>query len=389
MSKTYYQKDNPTKIVTIVNENDSQDSFYQLSNGQMIKKDVFAKYYELSPSMPVRENPTRMSDNSINPDNFFKPSLVVSQNDIQSLKNTDPSRGALDGVDRTEVLLNTSNKTKNAEPFINEGIRHQNEPPKNEGIVQQVDPTKMIIPNNTKSDVSGYKVYDNDDDAYADFLRQSSQPQAKPQPKPQIPQMDEIESLYEDEKLAYGIPEAEKRKDLRLKKYKQLPMEQSNQPQNNPIGEQQYSQFDSSEMMFRSFKRNHDIEIKVEFNEKISKPEFIKLMMENMEGDIVSFYKKLIVQDIRNNFKVIEDEVEKQLNEHIFGTDSSKKSSPKKSSPKKSVSKKKDVIISSEKISGKVTKSGKQTYKYIDEDGKVKELLPETAEQKNLKPLKK
>ncbi|MFW6233350.1 MAG: hypothetical protein ACOC3Z_01670, partial [Nanoarchaeota archaeon] len=155
----------------------------------------------------------------------------------------------------------------------------------------------------------------------------------------------------------------------------------------NPIGVQppQQNYLDPSEMMFKSFKRNHDVKISLDFSNKIGNPDFIKMMMENIDGDIIGYYKKIIVKDIMDNFKKVEDEVEKQLNEIIFGEP---KTTKKRTVTKKTKKKVEAKEKSEELIPGKVTKSGKQTYKYTDEEGNIKELLPETAEQKGLKPLK-
>jgi hypothetical protein len=316
MNKSYYKKDDPTKIVSIVDN--SQDAFYQLSNGQMIKKDVFLKYYEESENIPqtsVNESfkPRKSNTGEINPDTFFTSSTIVNQNDIMKLKNADPSKGALDGQERTEIVLNTANKTKDTKPVFNESVRQPLKPIQNESIVQQVDESTLPIPDHTNTNVSQYKVYEDEDEAYNDFINNSTTPQTTtPITKPQQPKV-EVDQLYEDEKLTFGVEEADRRKNLRLKRTNK-PIEQEQQVQQIV-----QSQIDPTQMMFKTFKRNHEIKINVEFTDKIGNPDFIKLMMENMDGDIVGFYKNLIVEKIQNNFKLIEDEIEKQIKLEIFG----------------------------------------------------------------------
>jgi hypothetical protein len=50
-------------------------------------------------------------------------------------------------------------------------------------------------------------------------------------------------------------------------------------------------------------------------------------MLENIDGDIVAYYKKLIMKNILANISEIEDKVEYEIRKEIFGEDSVK---PKK-----------------------------------------------------------
>ena len=225
-------------------------------------------------------------------------------------------KGAVEGTDRTEITLNTTNTTKNAKPFINKSVK-QPIKQQNENIIQQVDPTTMPIPNNTNIDVSQYRVYEDEDDAYNDLVNNSGNIPVQQPSKPKQPQI-EVDQLYEDEKMAYGWEEADRRRNIRLKKPTQPLVQSIVETQEVITKKIQEPQMDPVEMMFKTFKRNHEIKINIEFIDKIGKPDFIKLMIENMDGDIVDFYKKLIVENIKNNFKFIEDEVEKQLRKEIF-----------------------------------------------------------------------
>jgi hypothetical protein len=421
MSKSYYKKDDPTKVVSIVD--DTQAAYYELSDGVMVKKDIFKKYYVERDNVPfINESFTpRKSNDHIDPATFFTSSSIVNEKDIQMLKNADPSKGIIDGAERTEILLNTSNKVKDAKPIINESARQSLKPQsiQNENIIQQVDETTLPIPDHTNVDVSSYKVYDNEDDAYNDFTNQSNNPRPVEQPKPQVqkPKI-EVDQLYEDEKVAFGKEEADRRRNIRLKR--------TGQPASDiQVAEekiQHQPQIDPTEMMFKTFKRNHEIKINVEFTDKIANPDFIKLMMENMDGDIVGFYKKSITDNIMNNFKIIEDEIEKQIKKEIFEREEDKKDDelinfdPKALIDKiqkltnQIVDKSDEIIIddelsdsdyldeevdksidgeeSNDLISGGITSSGKQLYKYIDDKGRIRDVLPETAEKNGWIPYK-
>ncbi len=403
MTVAYYKKDDPTKVVKIVD--DTKEAFYELSNGQMIKKDVFFKYYAPMENTPVNESvrPVRNTNSGdfIDPNSFFNSSTIVNQTDIMKIKNADPSKGAIDGSPRTEILLNTTNRTKDAKPFINESIRPN--APRSEAIVQEVDESTLPIPDHTNTDVSKYKVYDNDDDAYADFIGHANNPQTQQAPPPQRPTSpppSEAEQLYDDEKMVYGEEEANRRRDIRLKKVtKTLSNNTSSDTQVQTEQKiQQPQMMDPTEMMFKTFKRNYDIKINVEFTDKIANPEFIKMMMENMDGDIINFYKKLVLENITKNFKVVEDEVEKQLKRVIYGEETIIETPivvTERIPEVPIVEVIEEPLVETSEIDengitlipGGKTAAGKQLYKYIDERGRVREVLPNSAKIKGWKPL--
>lgn len=340
MSQFYKKDDAQRKIVTIVDE---QDIFYQLSDGQMIKKDIFNKYYLpfVSKQNTNINNPPLNESSEIDPVSFFN-TPSVKQDVIQKIKNTDTSN-----IPDVKMPPQVVNKPIDNLP---------NQQMVNESIVKQVE--DLPIPNNTNTDVSQYKVYDNDDDAYQDFIKKNQHPPIQQPPTPTPKPLSEIDQLFEDEKMAFGEEEAIKRRDIRLKKNPVVQRQTTEQTQSN-------HQFDPSEMMFKSFKRNHPISVTIKFEDKIGNPDFVKMMMENMDGDIVGYYKKIIMNNIINNIKHVEDEVERCIKLEIFGEEPE-----------------------DELIPGGKTKAGKQLYKYIDENGKIIEMLPTTAKKKNLKPYK-
>lgn len=131
--------------------------------------------------------------------------------------------------------------------------------------------------------------------------------------------------------------EKQKLKDSELSKYKQVSEEGENKPiYNNP----NYPEYDPNIKMdrdktkkipiveknpdeemykfFKGFKKNHKITIELKFEEMISDPEFLKLMMNNFEADIIKYYTIEIFKNIANNPKKVEDEIYKQLEEIIL-----------------------------------------------------------------------
>jgi hypothetical protein len=189
------------------------------------------------------------------------------------------------------------------------------------------------------------------------------------------------EELYQDEISMYGLNEANNRRKIRMKKQPQS-QSQTNTVNNSQTQSLNYQQpVNPSEMIFKSFKRNHDITINIEFKDKIGSPEFVKMMLENIEGDIIGYYKNLIMDNIMNKVSEVENEVEYQIIKEIYGEDEANKFKFKKTETK---------FEETEKVTpkiGSITKSGQQKYFYYDESGKEVELLPKSAEKKKLKPV--
>lgn len=310
----YFNVNNPSQLVTITGE---QSSFYQLSDGNMIKKDAFmSKYQPVLEDFESNSTPASTYDASkdfVDPTSFFNITPVINNTEIEKLKNIDPTDINVNDNNRTQVVNKTTER-----PILN-----------NESLVSQVE--NITIPNNTNTDVSQYKVYDNDDDAYEDLVRQSKtqQPQQTQQPiKSTVDPMIEINSQYTDELFAYGEEEAMKRKNKRLSRLNSVSEQDNTQQPIEQVGTQEYlkvspsiptiPEIDPFKMMFSTFKRNHEVVFNVQFKDKIGKPEFIKMMMENMDGDIIGFYKKMIMDNIMKNLSIIEDVVEKEL-KNILG----------------------------------------------------------------------
>lgn len=305
MSK-FFNVNNPNEIVTIISEH---PMFYQLSDGNMIKKETFSTKYQ-----PVLEGfeyeEFNQSSDIIDPNSFFAPQQIINQDDISSIVNTDTTN-MVDSNERTTVIKK--------DELTN--------------VYQQSVASQSV--QNTQSKI------------------------------------DEINHMYDDEKMVYGEAEATLRRNKRLKPYTQQTQEVVNTP---PQHTQPVQQIDPVKMMFSTFKRNHEITFNFEFKDKIANPEFIKLMVENMDGDIIGYYKDLIMKNIINNISDIEQIVEDKLNIIINGEQKQKKSFV----PRESL----------ELIKGGVSKSGKQLYKYINDKGNIVELLPETASKKKFIPYK-
>lgn len=310
----YFNVNNPSNVVTITLDH---GNFYQLSDGNMIKKDTFdSKYQPILEGFEhemIQEKSTQIVNSDfIDPTSFFSATSSINASEIDKLKNVNTNNvPEVSDLNRTQVVNKSIPDNPTQQPNLNEGI------------ITQVDPKNMVIPNNTNTNVSQYKVYENDDDAYEDFIKNSNVPQQAPKPQQQgvtKAQLDEVDSLFEDEKLVYGIEEANKRKTKRMNKLNNIPEPIVEAPKIEVVKEvksEPIPQFDPIKMMFSTFKRSHEVVFNIQFKDKIANPDFIKMMMENMDGDIVGYYKKIIVENIMKNINIIEDVVETELKKII------------------------------------------------------------------------
>lgn len=326
MEQKYFNVKNPNEQVTIINE---QSNFYQLSSGTMIKKDSFNEKYQ--PVLAGFENETvndvpiftPTNNDVVDPNAFFSTKINLDTTEINKLKNVDTSK-IVDQVERTQVVNDTS-----------KGIQQ----------IQQQPTTQLAQQNiNQQAEISN------------------------------------INRMFDDEKMVYGENEATLRRNKRLQKL--LPPSQQVQSPQQPVHNDikipsvQQPKQDPMQMMISTFKKVHEITFNIEFKDKIASPEFIKLMMQNMDGDIISYYKDMVMNNITTNIKMIEDIVEKTLKDEIGIDDVDETITIK---PKKTTK----LVV------GKLNKSGKQLYKYINDKGKIVELLKTTAEKKGFKPFEK
>lgn len=404
MSNRFFNVKNPKQTVTIIGD---QDKFYELSDGNMIKKDTFMqKYQPVIEGYEANELETNIQNTTnqgnpgvLDPESFFN-STSLPSDVINGFKEADTSK-ITDFVDNNRSTVNYNNTEQMTKKTPN----------MNESLVKPME--RQEIPNNTNTDVSQYKVYDDDDEAYNDFIKNNNiEKPEQEKPKPQMTDIDkqkqQIEVLFLDEKEAFGEQEAITRRSKRLLKIKE---QSTPSPVQSELSSIQHSQTEhpeqlsAIEMMFSTFKRKHDISINVEFKDKIGEPDFIKMMVENMDGDIVGYYKKLIMKNIMGNLSKIEEAVERTIHFEIFGEELSEEKTInnnlytvtdiKEDEKSKNINNIESPVNDNvtfdgvELIPGGTTKSGKQKYKFIDDKGKVKELLFNTAKGKGYKPLLK
>ena len=191
-------------------------------------------------------------------------------------------------------------------------------------------------------DLSQYKVYENEDDSVADFERRTQQAQPPLRPRPQPPV---YQDPYHQVDSSYAQPY-------------QPPVEQVMEGGMQPPPSY-LSPEEESFRFFKGFKRAYPIKLAVDFDERIAEPNFIRMMVTNMEGDIIKFYTKEIMNRIYNDPGFLENKIYDKLRTLVFEEEQVKVKKPrtpkpvaKKAAPKKKV--KLDVIQPSHGISGRI-----------------------------------
>lgn len=284
-----FQNNETGDSVSIVGDN---GVFYNLSNGANIKKDIFFQKFT----------------ESVDPASFFQNQSVAGlQNLADQLKNVDTSKVQ-------DIGGNIPPQVKYRQESVSEQLQAPTEY------------REMLLKNYQQEqaykDLSQYQVYENDDDAVADFERRMKQTQPQPQQR-QRPQ-------YQD---PYQEPQ----------QY-QPPVNEGFENRNEypgatgiPGNIQNAPAFVSPEeeafRFFRSFKKVFPITLSVDFDERIAEPGFIKMMAVNYEGDIIKFYTKEFMNRIYNDPGFLENKIYDKLKSLVFEEEQKKVRTPRTPKP--------------------------------------------------------
>jgi hypothetical protein len=279
-----FQNNDNMEIVTIVGDN---GVFYSLSNGANIKRDIFfQKYSEVIPD----------------PSNFFQTQSATNlQSLAEKLKTVDTSK-IPDGDMPAQVR------------YKQDSVSEQVKAPLEYKELLQ----KQRIWEEEHRDLSDYKVYDDDEDAAADFERR-------------------IKTSNQQSRIRQVPPE------YLQDEQNQSANEQVNQSSDgNQSSKSSYvSAEEEAFRFFKSFKKVYPITLSVDFEEKIAQPDFIKLMAVNYEGDIIKYYTKEFMNRIYNDPGFLEIKIYEKLKEIVFAEPSIiKEKKPRATRTTKSVDKK-------------------------------------------------
>ena len=378
-----------------------EGNFLTLNNGMKIDKQLFAQKYA-----PVTEGG---NGSSLNPEDFLnqKTNIQVNpqkNNNIQLNENesiispsgsVDPidflnstNFGGVDGVDNIKKI----DTTKHLE--VREEDRHQiRNVGVEEGTIQRAQSleeqrNELLAKHNSLNPNTTEYVDENDPQAMEKMMNGMKKPEKQTilnenglTEHQEIMRQQHMELKGED-------PYAEKIKKYRMSKGMSAapvknpttPTQQTQQAVAQPVPVAQ----DPTTALFKKFKRNHKLSIKLNIKDKISKPDFIKVMADGLEGDIIQFYSDEIFNSFIENIDDIKKDIYNQIYKNVYGClpeedeiDDDLGTDP--------VDPTDDFFM----IPGKKTKTGSLTFKYINDKGKVVDMIPSNAEKKGYKPATK
>jgi len=261
---TYINKQTGDKVKIIKEE----DLFYTLNDGVKIKKETFSNRYERS--------------DEIDPNEFLNPPSA-----LEKLANQ------LRNVDTSKVINEPEHST-----------RIKMKPPT---VLADNSRTQSPIDNTINNDI---QISESKKQQLIDEYNKKMELGEKNINKPSFMIEDDTNNGY----IEYEMPN---KGEGNIKQTSQ----QNNQNQNQNQKQNQ-PQIDPLQMMFKMFKNNYDITLTFEIKEKIANPQFIEMVMENVDGDAIEYYTKKILNKILNEPLKLKNEIYKQLKEEIYGEDS-------------------------------------------------------------------
>jgi hypothetical protein len=338
-------KDANNEIVTIFSED---VNFYTLSNGVKMKKELFERKF------------TKVDNNIVDANNFLNqqtPLNVINKNKQpqQQMNETQVINTGTEVIDPIDFLNSTS--IPNANQLINElntidtnkvvdvpdSMRQTIIRRDADSNIVDDDPVsieqkkKMLIQEYNRSALASGAppikpnfVDENDEKAIDRFLQQGQAP-VKQKTLNENGLTEAQERVRQEQIAISGIdPFADKISEFKKNKQQENTQQIANQTigldltkQNSTIIEttsQNLSTEDESYKFFKNFKRNFDVDLNIKISEKIADPEFLRLMSNNFEADILKFYSKEILKNILSDITAFEDNIYKQLHKIVFST---------------------------------------------------------------------
>jgi hypothetical protein len=285
-NKRFQNNNDSQDVVTVVGDN---GVFYSLSNGANIKKDIFFQKY------------SEMLDAS----SFFEKQTAAGLASIVEQAKTMDSRNAVDGNMPPSIKVLQETVT--------------------EAVAPPAEYKEMLLKKfqyeQAHRDLSEYKVFENDDDAAADFEKKlkQQQPQQPPRQRPQY------QDPYQQapQQATYQAP---------VNEGYSAPNEYpgaSGVPGNVSPQSVYVSPEEEAFKFFKSFKKVYPIKLTVDFDERIAEPNFIKLMAVNYEGDIIKFYTKEFMNRIYNDPGFLENKIYEKLKALVFEEEQKKERKPR------------------------------------------------------------
>jgi len=271
INKRFENKENGN--VVVIKQDDG--IWFTLTNGSKIKKDsFFDKYTEII-------DPVSFFNNMDNIESYTKQLNKIDTNTIINEGSNDTLVKRVDDIPQTPA-----SKIDQKQQMINNYLKEQELKNK---------------------ELSQYKQIQNDEEAANQLLSAPNNQTSKPVANnPNYPEFD---------------PNIKKDRDKTQINdyYKQNLYTQPQSPVQPEDTDEEAFKF------FKNFKNNHKITIKLEFDEFIAEPEFLKLMLNNFEADVIKYYTKKILKTINSDPQKVEEKIYDQIEEIVTGEKKIKK----------------------------------------------------------------
>ena len=417
------------EIVRIVSD---AGNFLTLNNGTKIDKQLFSQKYAALPSTDAAINPQDFMNQKTNinvnpPKNQYQP---INEGIVSPSGTIDPEDFLYSPTLKVDGLENIQkiDTSKHIDIPDEQGRVTVRDLSKDNSTIQQLVPNSLeeqkralLDKYNMQSQSGPGYVNENDPNAVDALIKGYQQPQKQTILNENGLTEHQERMRQQHMELKNGEdPYAEKIRKFRLSKG--MTPEPVRNPQiiqetvvQNTQQHQQIQQVeDPTTALFKKFKRNSNITINLKIKDKISKPDFIKVMADGLEGDIIQYYTDEIMRTFMQNYEETKKEIYNQIymkvydclpdenvddDDEIISSKQTKneknklpKVDPKKVKKltegidKKENDKKENVVIL---IPGNPTKDGKVRFKYINKSGNVVDMTPEIAESKGYKPATK
>lgn len=343
------------EIVQIIGDN---GNFYTLNNGMKIDKQLFSRKFS-----PMPDN-----SNEMNAENFLNTKTNITQNIPKNTPTFESNNNNnIDVVDPLDFLNTKTNFTgvenllkidssqiidlpENQRVVIKDYNSIEKEIPlddsRKEQMIREFNERQRLLKQPNAGGIGSTVVDENDENALNKIMKEKPKPQLNENgltEQQEFIRQQQIELTGED-------PFADKIKTYQNKNQNTNPISE-NQPKEE-IKEQPKEVLkqesvkkviipevveDPSWSVFKRFKRNHNVHINLNINDKISKPDFIKVMADGFEGDIIEFYSNEIFNSFISDTEKIKKEIYNQLYRNIFGEDEIEGEDEEDDTPKETV----------------------------------------------------
>lgn len=322
------------EIVSIMNDN---GNFYTLNNGAKIVKNLFVQKYVMQ-NVGVNE-----SVNAVNADQFLNQQTVVkfevpkTANQNYTSQNENVFVGAGPVVDPIDFLHSHVTPIQGLETIQNINTNKIIDDNVTGPIVRVIDPNEQVMGKSVtteqekqklleewnrkvqNSGIQGKYIDENDEKGVDEFLKQNQPVKPKKQYNENGLTPGQEYHRQEQIKLNGVDPFADKIARFKQQQEYGINLDNSGPIPNNTEYSQPTKQEDPTSKIFKTFKRTHPIVIKMNIKDKISKPEFIQIMAEGLEGDIIKYYAEEILRSYLSDIPKLKEEIYNQVYKEVYG----------------------------------------------------------------------